>query len=103
MHKLWEAYGVEPWLRECVRSVAFTEEPTPFLPFAAGYWIEDTWSEEPTLIAVMTPLTDPKLAAKQLIEKHKKMFGKASGSPRKTRYAMLAGALCIRARPARNV
>lgn len=84
MNKLWQAYGIEPWLRECIRSLSFTDEPTPFLPFAAGYWIEDTLSDPPVLVAVMTPLTDPKLAAKQLVEKHRKVFGaQASGSARK--------------------
>jgi hypothetical protein len=84
LNKMWIGYGVEPWLRECIRSVAFTNEPIPFLPFAAGYWIEDTNSEEPRLIAVLTPLSDPHLAARQLVEKHKKVFGtRASGSPRK--------------------
>ena len=80
--KLWRAYGVEEWLRECIRSIAFTDEPIPFLPFAAGYWINDDTTDPPTLIAVLTPLSDPQLAARQLIEKHRKVFGKtASGSP----------------------
>jgi hypothetical protein len=84
LNKLWLAYGVEPWLRECIRSIAFTDEPTPFLPFAAGFWIEDDTQDPPVLIAVLTPLTDPELAAKQLKEKHRKMYGtRASGSPRK--------------------
>lgn len=83
-NKVWLGYGVEPWLRECIRSVAYTDEPTPFLPFAAGYWMVDDLSDEPTLIAVMTPLTDPELAASQLKKKHKEVFGiRASGSPRK--------------------
>jgi hypothetical protein len=84
LRKLWNAYGIEEWIAECVRSIAFTDEPIPFLPFAAGYWYEDRKSEPPRLIAVMTPLSDPKLAARQLVDKHRTLFGKvASGSPRK--------------------
>lgn len=83
-HKLWNAFGYEQWLRECVRSIAYTYEPTPFHPFAMGFWIEDPNSDPPVLIAVMTPLSDPQLAARQVIEKHRKVFGnRASGSPRK--------------------
>lgn len=84
LRKLWKAYRLDEWMQECVRSIAFTDKPIPFLPFAAGYWIEDPNTDPPTLIAVMTSLSDPKLAAKQLVEKHQKIFGKrASGSPRK--------------------
>lgn len=81
--KLWNAYGFMPWLKECVRSIAFTDEPIPFLPLAAGCWLEDRNSDPPLLIAVMTPLTDTKLAAKQLVEKHREFYGKkASGNVR---------------------
>lgn len=81
---LWEAYGMDEWLKECVRSIAFTDEPIPFLPFAAGYWMSLPNEDPPILIAVMTPLSDPKLAARQLLDKHREVFGKlASGSPRK--------------------
>lgn len=81
--KVWKAFGVEEWLFECVRSIAFTDEPSVFFPFAAGYWVEDANTDPPTLIAVMTPLTDPELAARQLVEKHRRVFGKlASGSPK---------------------
>lgn len=84
LNKVWLAYGVEPWLQECIRSVAFTDEPTPFLPFACGIWFEDDTQDPPLLIAVLTPLSDPEVAAKQLKEKHRKMYGRrASGSPRK--------------------
>lgn len=84
LNKVWKAYGVEPWLQNAVRSVAFTHEPIPFLPFAAGFWLEDDISDPPTLIAVLTPLSDPHLAARQLVEKHKRLFGKqASGRARK--------------------
>lgn len=84
LHKVWLAYGIEPWLRECVRSIAFTDEPIPFFPFALGFWIEDDTQDPPMLIGVMTPLTDPQLAARQLVEKHRMLYGKrASGSARK--------------------
>jgi len=83
MRKLWKGYGVEAWARECIRSIAFTDQPIPFLAFAAGFWLEYPDTDPPTLVAVMTPLSDPKLAAKQLVDKHRKLFGQqASGSPR---------------------
>jgi hypothetical protein len=80
MPKLWQAFGIGDWMRECVRSIAFTDEPIPFMPFAAGYWYEDKRSDPPQLIAVMTALSDPDLAARQLKEKHRKMFGSAARS-----------------------
>lgn len=81
LNKLSLAYRVEPWLQECIRSLAFTDEPTAFLPFACGIWFEDDTQDPPLLIAVLTPHSDPDLAAKQLKEKHRKMYGKrASGA-----------------------
>lgn len=64
--KLWRAFGFEKWLIDCVRSLAFTDEPIPFMSFAAGFWLPVPDEEWPVLIAYMTPLTDPDLAAKQL-------------------------------------
>ena len=75
LRKLWNVYGIEQWVIECVRSIAFTDEPTPFLPFSAGFWLEYPEGDTPMLVAVMTPLTDPDLAAKQLKKKHKEFFG----------------------------
>ncbi|MHB1477597.1 MAG: hypothetical protein ACYCXD_08495 [Coriobacteriia bacterium] len=39
--KLWDAYGTEDWFKACIRSLAFTDEIIPFIPLAAGYWLED--------------------------------------------------------------
>ena len=73
--RMWKAYGVHEWAIECVRSIAFTDEPIPFLPFAAGFWLEYPDADPPMLIAVMTPLSDPDLAARQVKEKHRTVFG----------------------------
>lgn len=75
LRKLWKVYGIEQWVIDCVRSVAFTDEPIPFLPFSAGFWLEYPEGDSPMLVAVMTPLTDPDLAAKQLKKKHREFFG----------------------------
>lgn len=81
--KTWRAFGLEEWFKECIRSIAFTDEPIPFFPLAAGYWLPMPNLDPPMLVAVMTPLSDPKLAAKQLIEYHRKLFGdKATTNPR---------------------
>lgn len=73
--KLWTAYGVQEWAIDCVRSIAFTDEPIAFLPFAAGVWLEYPNTDPPMLIAVMTPLSDPDLAARQIKDKFRKNFG----------------------------
>lgn len=75
MRKLWKIYGLEEWAIECVRSIAFTDEPIPFHPLSAGYWMTYPESDPPTLIAVMTALSDPDLAARQLKKKHREFFG----------------------------
>lgn len=74
--KLWRAFGVEDWLVECARSIAFTDEPIAFLPLAAGYWMHIPDPEVPMLVAVMTPLSDPELGARQMKEKYAEVFGK---------------------------
>lgn len=75
LRKLWKVYGIEQWVIDFVRSIAFTDEPIAFLPFSAGFWLEYPEGDPPMLVAVMTPLTDPELAAKQLKKKHKEFFG----------------------------
>lgn len=77
--RVWELFGFDQWLIDCVRSYAFTDEPIPFLPFAAGLWIEQPESNPPMLACYITALTDPQIAAKQLIEKHKRLFGAKAG------------------------
>jgi hypothetical protein len=69
--RLWEVYGFEAWMIECVRSIAFTDEPTPFHPYSAGFWMEVPEGDPPMFLAIMTPLTDTDLAARQLKKKHR--------------------------------
>lgn len=84
MRKVWNAYGVEQWLKECVWSVALTDEPTPFYPLAAGFMYDDRSDPElPFVIAVMTPLTDVELAVSQIKNKLKKEFGNRAVRPTK--------------------
>ncbi|MDO9107718.1 MAG: hypothetical protein Q7U89_01830, partial [Coriobacteriia bacterium] len=64
LRRLWSIYGVERWAVECVRSIAFTDEPMPFLPFSAGFMIDYPDDEFPMLVAIMTPLTDLDLAGR---------------------------------------
>ena len=73
---LWRAMKFDDWLIECVRSLAFTDEPIAFHPLAAGFWLPIPNADPPLLIAVMTPLSDPELASRQLKEKFAEQFGK---------------------------
>lgn len=76
MQRLWRAYSFEEWVIECVWSVAFTDEPIPFYPFTMGYMYDDRSNPEfPLVVAVMTPLTDVKLAVRQIENKLNKEFG----------------------------
>ncbi|TLM98657.1 MAG: hypothetical protein FDZ75_01860 [Actinobacteria bacterium] len=77
--KVWELMGFREWVRECVRSIAFTDEPIPFMPFAAGFWYRMPEADPPVLIAYMTPLSDPDLAAKQLKKQFRETFGPKGG------------------------
>ncbi len=81
--KLWKAMGFEDWLIACVRSLAFTDTPIHFHPLAAGFWMPIPNADPPLLIAYMTPLTDPDLAARQLKGQFEKVFGPKAA--RKTR------------------
>jgi hypothetical protein len=82
--KLWKVFGFEDWVKDCILSLAFTDEPIPFHAWSAGTWLELGDADPPMLVAIMTPLSDPQLAAKQLVEKHRKLFGdKAARSSRK--------------------
>jgi hypothetical protein len=81
--KLWKAFGYEEWLIECVRSLAFTDEPIPFHPLAAGFWLPVPNADPPLLIGVMTPLSDPDLATRQVKEQFTKFYGKKAA--RKTK------------------
>jgi len=73
--RLYELYGIESWVIECVRSIAFTDEPAPFFPYTAGFFLEYPEGDPPLLIAIMTPLTDPDLASKQVKKKLREFFG----------------------------
>jgi hypothetical protein len=81
LHRLWGVYGVEQWAVECVRSLAFTDEPTAFLPFTAGFMIDYPDDELPMLIAIMTPLTDLDLAGRQIKERGRAFFGDRAAKP----------------------
>lgn len=82
--RVWQAFKYDEWLIECVRSLAFTDEPVAFHPLAAGFWYDMPEHEPPLLIAVMTPLSDPDLGARQMKEKFRAFFGaKAARSTRK--------------------
>lgn len=72
---LWDIYGVEQWVIDCTRSIAFTDEPVPFFGFTAGFMIEHPEQDPPMLIAIMTPMTDLDLAAKQIRKKGREFFG----------------------------
>jgi hypothetical protein len=90
--KLWKVFGFEAWVKDCIRSLAFTHELIPFHAWSAGMWLEQPDDDPPLLIAIITPLSDPQLdpqlAARQLIEKHRKLFGdKATRSTRKDEVA----------------
>jgi hypothetical protein len=86
--KLWKVFGFEAWVKDCIRSLAFTDELIPFHAWSAGMWLEQPDGDPPLLIAIITPLSDPQLAARQLIEKHRKLFGdKATRSTRKDEVA----------------
>lgn len=82
--KMWEVLSLEAWLIACVKNIAENDEPIPFYPFSAGYFIEHLEGDPPLLVAVMTPLTDPVLAGEQIIEKHKKLFGERAGKRLRT-------------------
>ncbi len=73
--RLYEVYGFEKWMIECVRSIAFTDEPIPFFPYTAGFMLEFPNDDPPMLMAIMTPLTDPDLASRQVKKKCKEFFG----------------------------
>jgi hypothetical protein len=82
--RVWQAFKYDEWLVDCVRSLAFTDEPVAFHPLAAGFWYEIPDHDPPLLIGVMTPLSDPDLGAKQMKEKFKRFFGaKAARRTRK--------------------
>ena len=95
--KLWKAYGFEQWVKECVRSVAFTHEPIPFYPLAMGTMYDDRSDPEfPVVIAIMTPLTDVELAVSQIRNKLKKEFGKRAGRPTKKDEVLSARLLAMK-------
>lgn len=82
---LWKSWGYDEWLIGCVRSLAFTDEPTAFHPLAAGFWLPMPIADPPLLLAVMTPLSDPELASRQVKQQYENVFGKKAA--RKTRDA----------------
>lgn len=81
--RVWQALKYDEWLIECVRSLAFTDEPVAFHPLAAGFWYEMPDYDPPLLIGVMTPLSDPDLGAKQMKDNFKRFFGEKAA--RRTR------------------
>lgn len=81
--KLYKAFKFEEWLIDSVRSLAFTDEPVPFYPLAAGFWLPLPNHDPPLLLGVMTPLSDPDLASKQVKGQFEQMFGKKAA--RKTK------------------
>jgi len=83
--KLYDAYGIEKWAIDCIKSIAFTDEPTPFYPLAAGYMLDFPNEDPPYSIAVLTPYTDAKLAGRQVEEKCKTLFGTKAAKPTKAR------------------
>ena len=83
--KLYDAYGIEKWAIDCIRSIAFTDEPIPFYPLAAGYMLEFPKEDPPYVIAVLTPFTDADLAGRQVKEKCKTFFGARAARPTKER------------------
>jgi len=82
--KLYDAYGIEKWAIDCIRSIAFTDEPIPFYPLAAGYMLEFPKEDPPYVIAVLTPFTDADLAGRQVKEKCKTFFGQGPRARRKS-------------------
>lgn len=80
---LWKHLDYEQWLIDCVRSLAFTDEPTPLHPFSAGFWLPVPNTDPPLLLGVMTPLSDPDLASRQVREQFVSAFGEKAG--RKTK------------------
>lgn len=78
---VYDAFGYEAWYIECIRSIAFDWEPAPFIPWLMGYYYSIPDDEVPMLVAVMTPMSDLKLALKQIEDSYKKLFGKGAARP----------------------
>lgn len=73
--KLYDALGVETWALDCAKNIARTGEPLPFYPLAGGFYFTIPDPELPVLVCVTTPLSDPQLAARQMVKQHKKLVG----------------------------